>query len=220
MELFYLYGTIAEIDSHVFANKNKILLMVDPFHSSYENFKFGLNVYNWKYDEENKIMSYKKLPYALSDLKVNGSFLHSNLLEKEELLYHISKTQTANLNNKNLNEILDEIKRSVDDDLQVRSNTNNNFNNVNLHNVKKQLSLTERFLLVIENYLNNSTQKTNDDILYKIDLVLNELVNYFDREEVLEFIRKEFRQNQIIDSLTNLLNVQVMITEKINKFNL
>jgi hypothetical protein len=182
-------------------------------------------MYQWKYEEELKIMSYKIISHSVVDSNVVvGSNLHSNLLNNSEMMFNINN---ANFNKdtieekKNLNEILDLIKKSVQDDLRVKPNTNDSSNLVNLRNFKKQFLLTERFLSLVENFLNDNISTTeNEEILHKIDFIIHQITSSLEKEEFFKVIEKEFKQNQIIDYLTNLLNLQVKITEKINIFNL
>jgi hypothetical protein len=220
MELFYLFGTINEIDSKLISNKNKLLLLVDPWHQSEKDFDFGVKVFNWKYDETHKVMSYSKVNHELVDFNLIGSGLHSQLSNKEELLLNLNSAQSPE--GSNTKEILEELKKQVDENLKIRAGTDSISNN-NLYNVKKQILLTEKLLGVVENYLSGTSDfstESNQETLFQIDYLLHTIVSYFDSDEVLKIVQKEFRDNQIIDSLTNLLNVQVHITEKINKFNL
>lgn len=220
MELFYLFGTINEIDSKLISNKNKLLLLVDPWHQSEKDFDFGVKVFNWKYDETHKVMSYSKVNHELVDFNLIGSGLHSQLSNKEELLLNLNSAQTPE--GSNTKDLLEELKKQVDENLKIRAGTDSISNN-NLYNVKKQILLTEKLLGVVENYLSGTSDfscESNQETLFQIDYLLHTVVSYFDSDEVLKIVQKEFRDNQIIDSLTNLLNVQVHITEKINKFNL
>jgi hypothetical protein len=215
MELFYLYTTINDIHVKSLQNLNKILLLIDPWYKDTTKLNYGVQVFNWKIEEETKVMAYKKISHSLINSKVNGSILHSNLVNKEQMLINL---QHSELDDKNFNEIIEEIKKSVDNEIKFLPNTNDSANNINLFNIKKQLMLTERFLIIIENYLNDAN--TDDEILHNVDYILQELVYYFDREEVLKIVQQEFKDNQIIDAFSNLLNLQIKITEKINKFNL
>lgn len=215
-----MFGTINEIDSKLISNKNKLLLLVDPWHQSEKDFDFGVKVFNWKYDESHKVMSYSKVNHELVDFNLIGSGLHSQLSNKEELLLNLNSAQSPE--GSNTKEILEELKKQVDENLKIRAGTESISNN-NLYNVKKQILLTEKLLGVVENYLSGTSDfssESNQETLFQIDYLLHTIVSYFDSDEVLKIVQKEFRDNQIIDSLTNLLNVQVHITEKINKFNL
>lgn len=223
MELYYLYVTINEIDSKVLTNTNKILMMVDPWYKSEKNVEYGIKVFNWKYDETLKTMGYSDLKYELCDYKVSGSSLHSDVLSKEEFLLNLNATK--NLNSSSIKEIIEELKKSVDEEMKIstisKSNTIDGFNTSNLLNFKKQMLISERFLAVIENYLNGlNNDKLDNEILHQIDYVTHTISTYLDSKEVTELVEKDLKNNQIIDSLTNLLNVQVRITEKINKFNI
>jgi hypothetical protein len=216
MELFYLYNTINDINLKTIQLKNKIVILVDPWHNDEKKLDYGIQTFNWKFEEDNKVMSYKKVPHFVVDSKVTGTILHSNIINKEQMLLNL---QNSDIEEKPLTEILEDIKKSVEEEIKFLPNTSDSFNNMNLFNVKKQLMLTDRFLLIIENYLIQDA-KPNDELLHKIDYILQELNFYFERDEVLNIIEHEFKENQIIDALGNLLNMQIKITEKINKFNL
>ncbi len=99
-------------------------------------------------------------------------------------------------------------------------NKNNEFNVINLNYFKLRLVSVQKFLTIIEKYLDNKPEALDKEIVNKIDFLVNELTNSFNQEEILEAIMKEFNQNQIVQTLANLLKLQVNITEKINEKNL
>jgi hypothetical protein len=216
MELVYLYNTIDGIHSKLISNKNKILLLLDPyFNSDKSEIQYGINVYNWKNEENVKAMSYKEISYEVIENKMPETLLHSNLLNKNELQSYIPQAEFTN--EKDFKEIIDLLRKSVDVQLKINPNEKNS----NIQFLKKQLLLTERFLSVIETYLNDLTEKSyNNPIIHQVDLLLSELNNFLDNKGVLEIIQHEYKENQVIDSLTNLLDLQIKITEKINRFNL
>lgn len=218
MELFYLYNTINDIYSKTIQNKNKILMLIDPWHKNDSMLDYGIQVFNWQFEEESKVMAYKKIHHQVLDSKVVGSILHSNLINKEQMLLNLQHSDYDG--EKGLQEILEEVRKSVDEEIKFLPTVNDSNSNMNLYNVKKQLLLTDRFLIIIDHYLTGDVDKLDEDILHQIDFILQELVFYFDQSGVMKIIEQEFKQTQIIDSLTNLLNLQIKITEKINKFNL
>ena len=182
---------------------------------------YGVHAFNWNFEEDARIMSYKKMSHEIVFNNVVGSKLHSDLLNKEELLLTLSQSKWNQLDErKNYGEIIDVIKHSVDEELRVKPNTNNSNNIVNLFNLKKNFLLTEKFLAVIEKYLSEVGENVDEEILHKIDVLCNEMTENLDKREVIDVVEKEFKQNHIIDYLTNLLNLQVKITEKINLSNI
>ena len=219
MELFYLYGTINEVESKNFYNRNSLLLLVDPSHKDEKQVNFGINTFSWKYDEVNKVMGYSAIPHQMNDTKITGLSLHSNITSSEELLLYLNKSNFTD--GTNFKEIMDMIKISVDEELRQKPNTSESFNNSNLHHLKRQCLIIDRFLAVFEHLLETmQIRDQNYIILNEMEYLISEVSQYLDCEDVQAVCQKEFRENQIIDSLTNLLNVQVRLTEKINKFNL
>lgn len=194
---------------------------MDPWHQSDKAITYGVQAFNWNFEEDAKIMSYKKISHEIVYNNVAGSNLHSDLLNKEEFLLTLSQSKSNQLDErKNYSEIVDVIKNSVDEELRVKPNTNNSNNVVNLFNLKKNFMLTDKFLAVIEKYLSEVGDNVDEEILHKIDVLCNEMTGNLDKREVIEIVEKEFKQNHIIDYLTNLLTLQVKITEKINLSNI
>ena len=58
--------------------------------------------------------------------------------------------------------------------------------------------------------------KKNNLILNQISSLISDILSYFDKEENLKVIQDELKQQHITDYLTNLVNLQMVITEKIN----
>lgn len=178
-------------------------------------------MFDWKFEEDARVMSYKKISHEILFKNVIGSNLHSDVLNRGELLLNLNESKLSQLEEKkNYSELLDFIKSSVDEEMRVKPNTNNSNNLVNLYNMKKTFLLTEKFLVVFEKYLCEGGNELNQEILHKIDYITNEMSNNLEKGEIMEVIEKEFKQNQIIDYLTNLLELQIKITEKINLSNI
>lgn len=160
-------------------------------------------------------MSYKKLQLTVVSLKISGLNLNSHIIPKEEILLSINDTKKGLIEDKNFNEILEKLQDSISSDLKIKTEKGLEISGVNLLSLKKKLALTEKFLNIIYSYLDKG-ENLSDETLYKIDYILHELTDYFDSDEILTTIQQEFKQVQIINSLTNLLNLQLKITEKIN----
>lgn len=220
-ELFYLYNTISDIRSSAIENHSNLLLLVDPWHQNEKAITYGVQAFNWKFEEDARVMSYKNISYEIVYNTVIGSNLHTNILNREEMLLNLTESNLSELEeNKGFSEILEIVKKSVDEELKVKPNTNNSNNIVNLYNLKKNFLLAEKYLMVFEKYLNEAGNDLNPEIVHKLDYITNEIASGLEKEEIIEIIEKEFKQNQIIDYLTNLLNLQIKITEKINLSNI
>jgi hypothetical protein len=218
MELFYLNVTISEIDSKIFPNWNKLLILLDPNHKG-EILSFGIQAFSWSYDEVNKIMAYSTLSYKLNDTKITGLSLHSNFSNSDELLLHIKNSNITE--SSSFKDIMETVIKSVDEELRLKPNTTESFSNSNLHHFKRQLVIVDRFLAIYETLLDTiSPNNQNHFILGEVDYLISEVSHYLDNADIQAACLKEFKENQIIDSLTSLLDLQVRLTEKINKLNL
>jgi hypothetical protein len=218
MELFYLNVTINEIDSKTFPNWNKLLVLLDPNHKG-DSLNFGIQAFTWTYDEVNKVMAYSTLPHQLSDTKIGALSLHSNSSNSDELLLHLRNSNITE--GSTFKEIMETVIKSVDDELRLKPNTTEGFSQSNLYYFKRQLLIVDRFLAVYENLLDTMTpQNQNALILSEVDYLVSDLTNCLDNAEIQAACLKEYKDNHIIDSLTSLLDVQVKLTEKINKLNL
>ena len=209
-DLYILFDTINDIQKYM-VNKNKLLLLVDPV--NYDN----TQVMNWRYEQDLRVLSFKKVSHEIVNLNVNGSVLHSNFINKSEFMLNVDGVSIDD--NMNFNSLIEAISRNIDEKLKFNK-SHPQLNNLNLNYLKKQLLMTEKFLFIIEKYLDNSVNNLNKDILHKVDHVLSELTNSFNSDEILSVISNEFKQTQIINSLSNLLNLQIKITEKLNKYNI
>ncbi len=223
MELFYLFNTINNITTKTPQNKNKLLLLIDPWHKETSQLTYGIQTFNWNLDEDTKVMSYKKIPHVIVDNKMAS--IHSNILSGGQMLLNIQNSDIHNSNTAiatSYSEIIQEIRNSVDVEMkslmESGANSMSSVNNNNLYNIKKQLMLTDRFLVVVERYLDN--EEFDERIVSEIDYTLADLVFYFEREDVMRIVSEEFSDNQVIDAMANLLDLQIKITEKINKINL
>ncbi|MGZ5273985.1 MAG: IMP dehydrogenase, partial [Kaistella sp.] len=86
------------------------LLLVDPYHENENEINFGVQMFNWKHEEDLKIMSYKKIPSLITCSKLHGINLSSNIIPKEELLYNINSTEFNINDDKTFKDVLDKIK--------------------------------------------------------------------------------------------------------------
>ena len=86
--------------------------------------------------------------------------------------------------------------------------------------IEKFLTLTEEYLdkVIVKIYIKqqNPDTKQNNEILNLISSLISQIGSFFESDENLKVIQDELKQQQITDYLTNLVNLQMSITEKIN----
>jgi len=148
--------------------------------------------------------------------------MHSHVSSREDILLNLNELDISAIENEvDFNVLVQKLSANVEKAKgSFGKGKNEEFNSTNLNYFKIRLSSVQKFLVIIERYLENKAESLNQDTVGKIDFLVNELLNSFNEEDVLDVIVKEFKQNQIVHTLTNLLKVQVNITEKINEKNL
>jgi hypothetical protein len=220
-ELCLLYDTINDINTTIIPNKNKLLLLVDPFFDNKESFELGVKFYFWEPDVETRSISYQLLPHEVIDNKIPSNIIHSNISSKEDLLLNLNDLDLSVIESEgDFNQLVQNLNANVIQKSNFSKNKNEEFSGINLNYFKTRLLSVQKFLVIIEKYLENKAESLDQTLVDKIDFVVNELVNSFNQEEVFDAVVKEFKQNQIVQTLTNLLKLQVNLTEKINEKNL
>lgn len=217
-ELYYLFNTIRDLKSKTVQNLNKVLLLVDPyFKGEGVNYpEYGLEAYDWSFNDTINSMVYKKIAVQLTDVKISRDLAYSYTTRKEELLLGLREADFADIDTKNFADVIAKIKQSVDKEL----GTGNKLKlNSGLLHIKRQILLTVKYLTIIDEYLAN-TKSLNNEVVHQLESILDSISTQLESSELFEGVSQEFKQNQIIESLTNLLNLQIGITEKINQFNI
>lgn len=198
------------------------MLLVDPFFDNKESFELGVKFYLWEPDVETRSISYQLLPNEIIDNKIPSNILHSHVSSKEDLLLNLNDLDLSVIENESdFSQLVQKLNANVVLKGGLLSKSKNEeFNATNLNYFKIRLLSVQKFLAIIEKYLENKAESLDQDTVNKVDFLVNELVNSFNQDDVFDAIVKEFKQNQIVQTLTNLLKLQVNLTEKINEKNL
>jgi len=197
-----------------------LLLLVDPFFNDKESFELGVKFYYWEPDVETKSISYQLLPHEVIDKKIPSSIMHSNISSKEDFILNLNDLDLSAIENEgDFNKIVEKLSSSVVQKGNFKQ-SQSEFNVTNLNYFKLRMLSVQKFLVIIEKYLENKPEALDKELVDKKNFLVNELINTFNHEEVFDAIMKEFKQNQVVETLTNLLKLQVNITEKINEKNL
>jgi hypothetical protein len=219
-ELCLLYDTINDINTTVIPNRNRLILLVDPFFDNKESLEIGMKFFSWDPDTETRSISYQLIPHEIIDNKIPSNLMHSNISSKEELYLNLNDLDISNFEQeKDFEGIIEKLGNS-DKILNNLKNTNGDFNKTNLNYFKLRLTSIQKFLVIIEKYLEEKIENLDKDVLNRVELIVNEFLNTLGNEKIFEAVVKEFKQNQLVNTLTNLLKLQVNITEKINEKNL
>jgi hypothetical protein len=216
-ELNNLYSTINAIKNKSIPKFNHIILLVDTFHENKEKLEFGIKAYNWSvsYHLDNNendlsLMTFKKINYEIvQNLNLN-SIINENGIEKFNLDYNINK---INLKDEKIIKNLCEELSKMNDMNQLKEK------NEQINYLKTQLKICEKYLEIISTYLNENISNLNNEILNKINYAIYILKPLFDKEEIIDLLNKEGNKHKILNDITNILNIQVYLTEKINKLN-
>lgn len=176
----------------------------------------------WEPDVLTKTISYQIIPHEITDRKIPSNLLHTNIANREDLFLNLDSLDLSELEQeKDFQGILEKLNKGNFEFLEKEKNSKMEFDPVNLEFLKARIFSIRKFLVVLEKYLENNEKGTIDlDAFNKIEMIINDFLRILGDEKVLESIEKDFKQNQLIGTLTNLLKLQVAITEKINEKNL
>lgn len=219
-ELCLLYDTINDINTTVIQNRNKLLLLVDPFFDNKESFEIGMKFFTWEPDTETRSICYQIIPHEIIDNKMPSNLMHSNISNKEELYLNIDDLDLSNFEQeKDIEGIVEKLNNTTNIVNSLKK-TNCDFNKTNMNFFKIRLTSIYKFLLIMEKYLEGDIENLDKDIINRFEIIVDEFLKSLANEKIFEAVTKEFKENQLINTLTNLLKLQINITEKINEKNL
>ena len=191
-------------------------MLLDPYFDKKENLEVGVKFYSWEPDMETKTISYQLIPHYITDNKIPSNILHSNMGNKEDILLNLNDLDISVIEGeKDFSQIVDKLNSMVVQKGNLKKNSE--FHVTNLNYFKARLLNIQKFLVILESYLENKLENLDQEVLNKIEILVNQLLDSFNDEEIYDAIVKEYKQNQVVQTLTNLLKLQVNITEKINE---
>lgn len=196
------------------------MLLVDPFFDNKESFEIGMKFFTWEPDTDTRSICYQNIPHEIIDCKIPSNIMHSNISNKEELYLNLNDLDISEFEQeKDFEGIISKLNTS-DNVVNNLKNSTEDFNKTNLNYFKLRLISIQKFLLIIEKYLENNVENLDKDVINRIEIIINEFLKTMENEKLIEAVTKEFKENQLVNTLTNLLKVQINITEKINEKNL
>ena len=218
-DLLNLYSTIDLITDNIFKNINKIILLVDPNYKEEKEIKFGVKTYNWsiksikvKKNEYNRLLLFKELDNEvvqhINNVEILNSIKNKYLWEK---IYNLNIDKN---DKRNINELLLDLKDK--DDIFIEE--------TNAEYIKNKIKESILYLNIFEKILENDDEKNknyvsivNEDDYNQISYILSQLELMLNDNEIIEFINNDIDKKCNINSLTQLLEVQLTLSDKIRE---
>ena len=217
-DLYRFYTTLDKVNDDIFPNINKILLLVDPSHQDKANVKFGIKAYEWEiknikfknFQKSNSFIVFKEVEsevvQQLNNLGIFGQLKNQNLWEKLFHL-HIEKNEK-----KNINELLLDLKEGNDDIITRESN---------LDFIKNKIEESITYMNIFQKILENENDKNKNglsaDDYNIIAYILSQLDPILNDKEILDTINSDIIRKYNIDSLSQLIEVQLALSDKIRE---
>ena len=217
-DLLNLYSTIDLITDNIFKNINKIILLVDPNHKEEKEIKFGVKTYNWSIksikvnkNEYNRLLLFKELDNEIvqhiNNVEILNSIKNKYLWEK---IYNLNIDKN---DKRNINELLLSLKDKEDDIFVEESN---------MEYLKNKIKECILYLTIFQKILENDDEKdkdyvniVNENDYNQISYILSQLEPILNDNEIIDIINNDNDKKVNISTLTQLLEVQLTLSDKI-----
>ena len=212
-DLIRLHNTLDKTSFEIFFNLNEIILLVDPNHKDEKNINYGIKAYKWEtksikiksLEKSNNLIVFKELKtdivQQLNNLDIISENGNPNFWEK------LHKLKIEKNEKKNLNELL----------LEEKNGNENVFNKENnIEFIRKKIHAVIDYLNLFQEFL-EKMDKNEPDYLNQIALVVSQLEPILNEKEILEVINCDINKKYNVDSLTQLLDVQLALSDKIRE---
>ena len=217
-ELFRFYTTLDKVNDDIFPNLNKILLLVDPSYKDQKDVKYGIKAYEWEIkniriknlEKSNNFIFFKELEsevvQQLNNIGVLGHIKNQNLWDK------IFNLKIDKNEKKNINELLLDLKDDKSDIITRESNADFIKNKV-----KESIEYLNLFQKLMETEDGKSKDILSDDDYNTIAYIISQLDSILNDKEIMDGIKNDINQKYNIDSLSQLIEVQLALTDKIKE---
>ena len=220
-DLHNLYSTIELITDDVFKNINSILLLVDPNHKDPKEIKYGIKAYEWSFknvrtkkNENNRLLFFKELDSDIIQHIHNVEILQN--IKNKCLWDKIYNLNIDKNDKRNINELLLDLKDNQDD-IFIHEESNIEF-------IKNKIKECILYLNIFEKILENDDNKdkdyvrvVNEDDYNKISYILSQMEPILTDSEIINGINNDINDKYDINSLTQLLEVQLTLSDKIRE---
>ena len=217
-ELFRFYTTLDKVNDDIFPNLNKLLLLVDPSYKDQKDVKYGIKAYEWEIkniriknlEKSNNFIFFKELEsevvQQLNNIGVLGHIKNQNLWDK------IFNLKIDKNEKKNINELLLDLKDDKSDIITRESNAEFIKNKV-----KESIEYLNLFQKLMESEDGKSKDILSDDDYNTIAYIISQLDPILYDKEIMDGIKNDINQKYNIDSLSQLIEVQLALTDKIKE---
>ena len=215
--LFRLKSTLDKVSHENFFNLNEILLMVDPSHKDANQIKYGIKAYEWENknirikgcEKSNYFLLFKEVKtevvQQLNNIDIISANCSQNLWEK---LYKLKIDKNEE---KKFSELLADEKAGND----IITKENNN--ELIKRKIKGALEYLNVFQQILESLDFVGKQVINGDDLNLIALIMSELEPILNDEEIMKVINSDINNKYSVDSLSQLLDIQLALSDKIRE---
>lgn len=215
-DLFRFHSTLDKIKNDIFPKINKIVLLVDPSHEGKLNVQFGIKAYEWEIksikitnlEKSNSFIIFKELEsevvQQLNNIGIIDKIENKNLWEK---LYNLKIDKNEK---KNINELLLNLKDSNDEIITKEDNIS--FIKNKIEESIAYMNILEKFLEIEEE---NNKDIVNGDDYNLIAYIISQLDPILNDKEIMDAINNDINKKYNIDSLSQLIEVQLTLSDKI-----
>ena len=225
-DLHNLYSTIQQINNTTFKILNSLILLVDPNYKDDKALKYGVKTYLWeiKYvkikTEVNRLISFRKIESEVIENLNSVQLLNSIFNEKKNPELKLFNINIEKNDKKTINELF------FSEEGKNKEETNvNDYEKSNIVYIKNKVKQSLEFLELIEKFLEENTniksegEEANREavVLDKISYIVSKLDPIFENVEIINILSNEIKKNDNINSLTQLLQVQLNLSEKIHR---
>ena len=222
-DLYNLYSTIdQQINNTNFKVLNSLILLVDPNHKNDKKLEYGIKTYIWEMKtirinkEFNLLLTFKQIENEVIQNLNSVHLLTSIFSDKTNPEIKLYNTE-LNKNDKKLT--TDILYPSSSEDKSKEDINTKDYEKNNLSYIKNKVKQSLDYLNIFEKYLEEKVNKKDGDsdseIFNQISIILSKLGPIIENEEINKILENEIHKNDNINSLTQLLEVQLNLSEKI-----
>ena len=224
-DLHNLYSTIQQINNTTFKILNSLILLVDPNYKDDKALKYGIKTYLWeiKYikikTEINRLFTFRQIENEVIENLNSVQLLNSIFNEKINPELKLFNINIEKNDKKTINELF------FSEEGKNKEETNvNDYEKSNIVYIKNKVKQSLEFLELIEKFLEENTniksegEEANREavVLDKISYIVSKLDPIFENVEIINILSNEIKKNDNINSLTQLLQVQLNLSDKIH----
>ena len=224
-DLQNLYSTIQQINNTTFKILNSLILLVDPNYKDDKALKYGIKTYLWeiKYikikTEINRLFTFRQIENEVIENLNSVQLLNSIFNEKINPELKLFNINIEKNDKKTINELFFSEEEKNKEEINVNDYEKNNLVYIK-NKVKQSIGLLELIEKFLEENANKKTEGKEADseaeILDKISNIVSKLEPIFENDEILNILSNEIKKNNNVNSLTQLLQVQLNLSDKIH----